>query len=119
MALPRGGLKEFAETRKPAVHGERFGEATLLTFPEPAAEVDSLKRSGDPDDGELKALVARHGLAGLTSELIWHPLTIRESLHSEPAARFQQPANALLKAKHPGGRCSTSSIGSSGSCPSR
>lgn len=66
-----GGHKEFAEPRKPAFHADRFGEESLFKFSESIAGIYCLERTGDPDDGEFKALVERHGLTGLLFEEIW------------------------------------------------
>jgi hypothetical protein len=62
----------FTVLEKPAFNPERFGEETLFKIPEDAGvSTYCLERSGDPDDGEFKALVERQGLTGLQFEFIW------------------------------------------------
>lgn len=57
---------------RPAFVAERFGEESLFKVPEDrGAGIYCLERTGDPDDGEFKAVVEKHGLTGLAFELIW------------------------------------------------
>jgi len=57
---------------RPAFIGERLGEESLFKIPEDnGGTIYCLERTGDPDDGEFKALVGQHHLIGLEFELIW------------------------------------------------
>ena len=57
---------------RPAFLAERFGEESIFKIPDNnGSPIYCLERSGDPDDGEFKALVEKHGLTGLEFELIW------------------------------------------------
>jgi hypothetical protein len=66
-----GGKYKALET--PAFRRDRFGEHTsLFKIPDDyGLRIYCLERSGDPYDGEFKALVEEHGLTGLEFELIW------------------------------------------------
>ena len=77
-----GPANEYRDLRKPAFRPERFGEETLFKIPEDlGVTAYCLERTGDPDDGEFKALVERHGLTGLGFELVWS-----EDDEDDPAA---------------------------------
>jgi len=57
---------------KPAFIAERFGEESIFKIPDNnGGPIYCLERTGDPDDGEFKAVVEKHGLTGLDFELIW------------------------------------------------
>jgi hypothetical protein len=58
--------------KRPAFLSSRFGEETLFKIPEDRATVIYCAEfTGDPDDGEFKAVVEHHKLTGLTFELVW------------------------------------------------
>jgi hypothetical protein len=60
------------QLKRPAFRPERFGEESLFKIPEDyGIRSYCLERSGDPDDGEFKAVVEHHKLTGLTFDLIW------------------------------------------------
>lgn len=57
---------------KPAFIVERFGEGSLFKIPENGGiQIYCLERTGDPDDGEFKAVVEKHKLTGINFELVW------------------------------------------------
>jgi hypothetical protein len=57
---------------RPAFFASRFGEETVFKIPEDrGAIMYCAEFTGDPDDGEFKAVVEHHGLTGLAFELIW------------------------------------------------
>lgn len=57
---------------RPAFFGSRFGEETLFKIPEDRATIIYCAEfTGDPDDGEFKAVVEQHGLTGLKFEPVW------------------------------------------------
>ena len=67
-----GPAGEYRELVRPVFKAERFGEESLFKVPENhGIRSYCLERSGDPDDGEFKAVVEHHGLTGLSFELIW------------------------------------------------
>jgi hypothetical protein len=56
----------------PAFLSQRFGEESVFKFPDVGgATMYCLERTGDADDGEFKALVARHKLTGIDFKLVW------------------------------------------------
>jgi hypothetical protein len=58
--------------KKPAFISSRFGDETIFKIPEDrGARMYCVEFTGNPDDGEFKAVVEHHGLTGLTFELIW------------------------------------------------
>jgi hypothetical protein len=58
--------------RKPAFIATRFGEETIFTIREDrGARMYCVEFTGDPDDGEFKAVVEHNGLTGLEFELVW------------------------------------------------
>ncbi len=57
---------------QPAFFASRFGEEVIFKIPEDRATLMyCAERTSDPEDGEFKALVERHGLTGLEFELVW------------------------------------------------
>lgn len=57
---------------KPAFISSRFGEETLFKIREDrGARMYCVEFSGDPDDGEFKAVVEHNGLTGLEFKLVW------------------------------------------------
>jgi hypothetical protein len=57
---------------RPAFIASRFGEETIFKIPEDrGASMYCVEFTGDPDDGEFKAVVEHNGLTGLSFELIW------------------------------------------------
>jgi hypothetical protein len=57
---------------RPAFHAGRFGEESLFKIPDDnGASMFCLERTGDPDDGEFKAVVESAGLTGLEFKLVW------------------------------------------------
>ncbi len=58
--------------KKPAFIPTRFGEETIFKIREDrGARMYCVEFTGDPDDGEFKAVVEHHGLTGLEFELVW------------------------------------------------
>lgn len=58
--------------KKPSFIASRFGEETLFKIPEDrGTRLYCAEFTGDPDDGEFKAVVENHGLTGLSFELVW------------------------------------------------
>ena len=58
--------------KKPAFISSRFGDETIFKIPEDrGARMYCVEFTGDPDDGEFKAVVEHHGLTGLEFELVW------------------------------------------------
>jgi len=67
-----GPAGQYERLVKPAFVRNRLGEISIFKFPEDgASRIYCIERSGDPDDGEFKAAVERHGLTGLEFELVW------------------------------------------------
>jgi hypothetical protein len=57
---------------KPAFLADRLGDLSIFKLAEDfGTTIYCLERSGDPDDGEFKAVVEHHRLTGLRFELIW------------------------------------------------
>lgn len=57
---------------RPAFFASRFGEESVFKIPEDRATlVYCVERTGDPDDGEFKAVVESNGLTGLKFEMVW------------------------------------------------
>lgn len=57
---------------RPSFIAERLGEESLFKIPEDCYVGNyCLERSGDPDDGEFKALVEHHRLTGLEFKEVW------------------------------------------------
>lgn len=57
---------------RPAFIASRFGEETLFKIPEDRATMlYCVEFTGDPDDGEFKAVVEHHQLTGLEFKLVW------------------------------------------------
>lgn len=70
--LNKGNVETLKELVKPAFRTERFGEESLFKIAEDfGTRSYCLERSGDPDDGEFKAVVERQGLTGLRFDLVW------------------------------------------------
>jgi hypothetical protein len=58
--------------KKPAFIPSRFGDETIFKIPEDrGARMYCVEFTGDPDDGEFKAVVEHHNLTGLEFKLIW------------------------------------------------
>jgi len=58
--------------RRPAFVAARFGEETIFKIREDrGARMYCVEFTGDPDDGEFKAVVEHNGLTGLEFELVW------------------------------------------------
>jgi hypothetical protein len=58
--------------KRPAFIPSRFTEETIFKIPEDrGARMYCVEFTGDPDDGEFKAVVEYHGLRGLLFEQIW------------------------------------------------
>ena len=58
--------------RKPAFIASRFGDETIFKIAENrGARMYCVEFTGDPDDGEFKAVVEQHKLTGLEFELVW------------------------------------------------
>ena len=58
--------------RKPSFIAARFGEESIFKIAENrGGRMYCLECSGDPDDGEFKAVVEHHDLTGLRFELVW------------------------------------------------
>lgn len=67
-----GRSKEFRELYRPHFIAERFGLATLFKIPEDGyTRLYCFERSGDPEDGEFKAIVETNGLTGLRFKEVW------------------------------------------------
>jgi hypothetical protein len=65
-----GGTWKMLE--KPAFKPKRLGEETLFKISEDyGVTTYCLERTGQHEDGEFKALVEHHGLAGIRFDLIW------------------------------------------------
>ena len=64
--------KPFPSVRillKPIFHPEKLGEPTLFKIREDGGvNIYCVERTGDPDDGEFKAVVEHYGLTGLSFE---------------------------------------------------
>jgi len=57
---------------RPAFFASRFGEESIFKISEDRATlVYCVEFTGDPDDGEFKAVVENSGLTGLKFELVW------------------------------------------------
>jgi len=57
---------------KPAFIPSRFDEETIFKIPEDrGSRMYCVERTGDPDDGEFKAVVEQCGLTGLEFKLLW------------------------------------------------
>lgn len=57
---------------RPAFIASRFGEETLFKIPENrGARMYCIEFTGDPEDGEFKAVVEREALTGLRFDLVW------------------------------------------------
>ena len=57
---------------KPSFLAERLGELSIFKIPEDfGLSIYCLERSGDPDEGEFKAVVEHRSLTGLHFKLIW------------------------------------------------
>jgi hypothetical protein len=57
---------------RPAFFGSRFGEESIFKIPEGrGAIMYCVEFTGDPDDGEFKAVVENQSLTGLVFEEIW------------------------------------------------
>jgi hypothetical protein len=57
---------------KPAFIPSRFGEETIFKIPEDrGARMYCVEFTGDPDEGEFKAVVEHYQLTGLSFELVW------------------------------------------------
>jgi hypothetical protein len=71
---------------QPAFIASRFGEETLFKVPEDfGIEIYCLELTGNPDDGEFKAVVEQNGLTGLEFELVWS--TGKEKIKSRKKSR--------------------------------
>ena len=58
--------------KKPAFIPTRFGEETIFKIPQDrGARMYCVEFTGDPDDGEFKAVVEHSGLTGLEFTLVW------------------------------------------------
>jgi len=58
--------------RKPAFISARFGDETIFKMPQDrGARTYCVEFTGDPDDGEFKAVVEHSGLTGLEFTLVW------------------------------------------------
>ncbi|MPM91300.1 hypothetical protein SDC9_138428 [bioreactor metagenome] len=58
--------------KEPAFIPTRLGEETIFKIREDrGARMYCVEFTGDPDDGEFKAVVEYHGLTGLEFELVW------------------------------------------------
>jgi hypothetical protein len=58
--------------RRPAFISARFGDETIFKIPQDrGARMYCAEFSGDPDDGEFKAVVEHSGLTGLEFTLVW------------------------------------------------
>lgn len=58
--------------KRPAFIPSRFGEETIFKIPEDrGTRMYCVEFTGDPDDGEFKAVVEHHGLTGLVFEEVW------------------------------------------------
>jgi hypothetical protein len=56
----------------PAFFASRFGEETIFKIPEDRATlVYCVEFTGDPEEGEFKAVVEHHKLTGLEFKLVW------------------------------------------------
>lgn len=67
-----GPAKDDRMLKRPAFISSRFGEETIFKIPEDRATVMyCVEFTGDPDDGEFKAVVEHNKLTGLTFELVW------------------------------------------------
>ena len=57
---------------RPAFYASRFGEESIFKIPEDRATlVYCAEFTGDPDNGEFKAVVEHSGLTGIEFKLIW------------------------------------------------
>lgn len=57
---------------RPAFISSRFGEESILKIPEDrGTRMYCVEFTGDPDNGEFKAVVEYHGLTGLEFKLVW------------------------------------------------
>jgi hypothetical protein len=66
---------------KPAFVADRLGELSIFKIPEDfGLKIYCLERTGNPDDGEFKAVVEHCGLTGLHFELIWAERPTRRTL---------------------------------------
>jgi len=52
-------------------HGDRFTEASVFRIARPPVDIFCIERTGDPQDGEFKAMVEANGLEGLEFKLVW------------------------------------------------
>ncbi len=67
--LPASGKAPKAADKMPALPGL---EAWVFKIPDARrTNMYCVEFTGDPDDGEFKALVEHHGLTGLQSKLVW------------------------------------------------
>ena len=102
-----GGKYKTLET--PAFRRDRFGEHTsLFKIPDDyGLRIHCLERSGDPYDGEFKALVEEHGLTGLEFELIWTDRKTTARKRRKPVRSVNPPLERTATAVHStGGRAS-------------
>jgi hypothetical protein len=67
-----GGKKSPKMLTRPSFIPERLGEETLFKIPDDCYVGNyCLERTGDPEEGEFKAIVEQHHLKGLEFEEIW------------------------------------------------
>ena len=58
--------------KRPAFIPSRFGDETIFKIPEDrGTRMYCVESTGDPDDGDFKAVVESNSLTGLAFELIW------------------------------------------------
>ena len=66
-------VSSYKRLTKPAFHAAKIpADVKLFKLPQQfGLQIYCVERTGDPEDGEFKALVDQHGLIGLTFELMW------------------------------------------------
>ena len=70
--LDLGSEPDDRMLRKPAFIPSRFGDETIFKIPEDrGARMYCVEFTGDPDDGEFKAVVEHHKLTGLEFIPVW------------------------------------------------
>ncbi len=66
------GKKAIPMLITPTFIPERLGEGSLFKIPDDGfTRCYCLERTGDPLDGEFKAIIEKHGLTGLGFDLVW------------------------------------------------
>ena len=69
---PAGVEGNLKVLKKPVFIANRIGDARLFKIIEDGGTwVYCVERTGDPEEGEFKALIEKHRLTGIKFELVW------------------------------------------------